>query len=113
MNNILNVVTSNKDDVEKALNQLQMYIDNIRKLEKTILNLSEFKPSVSFSIDKYTPLNREQCNQLKELCELQTCVDKLEMHFDGIQRVLARKSYKIQKELKMQIAIERRGGYTD
>jgi uncharacterized protein YoxC len=113
MNSILTVVTSNKDDVEKALNTLQSYIDSVRQLEKTILNLNEFKPSVSFSIDRATPLNREQCNQLKEVLDLRDSIVKLEMYFDGIQRVLARKSYKIQKELRMQIAIERRGGYPD
>ena len=93
--------TVNTNEVSKALDMLNNYFTEVRTIKKAILDLNDFKPQFEFKIDMHERLNLEKTRQLKTLANMHIDVQKIEMHFEAILRVLNKKAYYHERELEI------------
>jgi len=95
------VNTINTNEVSKALDILNNYFNELKIIKKAILDSNDFKPQFEFKIDMHERLSIEKTRQLKALVEMNTDVQKIEMHFEAILRVLYKKAYRHERELEI------------
>jgi len=95
----IKVVTSNKADIENALDTLGNYYGELNVIKRAILDLNDFKPSFDFSIDRHTKPSREQLDQLVELTQLVSDIKSIDTHFAAILNTLDKKCYKLSRKL--------------
>ena len=93
--------TVNTNELSKALDMLNNYFTEVRTIKKAILDSNDFKPQFEFKIDMNERLSLEKTRQLKALAEMNIDVQKIEMHFEAILRVLNKKAYKHERELEI------------
>jgi hypothetical protein len=92
---------NNLNDIEKALDLMNSYFTEVKTIKKAILDSNEFKPQFEFKIDRNERLSIEKIRQLKLLSDMHTEIQKIEMHFEAILRILNRRGYKYERELEI------------